>query len=60
MNDFGEDNANVVIMWSQVKAATNMVPYYVIIILAIALVPCYFLIKFIKEKREQKYLSDFN
>ena len=60
MNDFGKDNANVVIMWSQVKAATNMVPYYVIIILAIALVPCYFLIKIIKEKREQKYLSDFN
>ena len=29
MNDFGEYNADVIIMWGQVKAYTNMVPYYI-------------------------------
>ena len=28
MNDFGDANDDVVIMWSQVRAYTNMVPYY--------------------------------
>ena len=32
MNDFGDANDDVVIMWSQVRAYTNMVPYYVILI----------------------------
>lgn len=29
MNDFGEYNENVVIMWGQVKAYTNMIPVYI-------------------------------
>ena len=31
MNDFEEANEKVVIMWGQVKAYTNMIPYYVIL-----------------------------
>lgn len=58
MNDFGDDNAKVIIMWSQVKAATNMVPYYIIFILVIAFVPCFFLIKFIREKNNEKYYKN--
>ena len=57
MNDFGEDNAKVIIMWGQVKASTNMVPYYVILILAVAFVPCYFIIKFIKDRNARKYAT---
>lgn len=33
MNDFEKANDDVVIMWGQVKAYTNMIPYYVILIL---------------------------
>lgn len=57
MNDFGEDNANVIIMWGQVKAATNMVPYYVIMILAVAFVPCFFLVRYIRDRNVRKYAS---
>lgn len=57
MNDFGEDNAKVIIMWGQVKASTNMVPYYVILILVVAFVPCYFIIKFIKDRNTRKYAT---
>ena len=55
MNDFGEDNEKVIIMWGQVKAATNMIPYYIILTLAVIFVPCYFLIKIIKIKRDNRY-----
>lgn len=32
MNDFGDYNDEVVIMWGQVKAYTNMTPFYIILI----------------------------
>ena len=42
MNDFGEYNADVIIMWGQVKAYTDMTPVYVflgiIVVIAIALI----------------------
>ena len=55
MNDFGEDNEKVIIMWGQVKAATNMIPYYIILTLAVIFVPCYFLIRYLKIRRDNKY-----
>lgn len=55
MNDFGEDNGDVVIMWSQVKASTNMIPYYVILGVGFFIVIAYFVIKLIIDKREKKY-----
>lgn len=60
MNDFGEDNNKVIIMWGQVKASTNMTPYYTILILAVAFIPCYFIIKHIKEKSTLKYANKRN
>ena len=60
MNDFGEDNAKVIIMWSQVKASTDMVPYYTILILIALFVPCYFLIKLIKDKTIEYYATKRN
>lgn len=57
MNDFGEDNSKVIIMWGQVKASTNMTPYYIIIVLVIAFVPCFFIVKFIKENNTKKYAT---
>ena len=42
MNDFGEYNADVIIMWGQVKAYTDMTPVYfflgVVVVIAIALI----------------------
>ena len=32
MNDFGSYNDQVVIMWGQVKAYTNMLPVYIFLI----------------------------
>lgn len=60
MNDFGSDNEKVIIMWGQVKAATNMIPYYIILILAVTFVPCYFLIKYINNRRNNIYASKRN
>ncbi len=55
MNDFGEDNANVIIMWGQIKASTNMIPYYIILILVLLAIPCYYIIHLINEHNEKKY-----
>ena len=60
MNDFGEDNAKVIIMWSQVKASTDMVPYYTILILVVLFVPCYFLVKLLRDKAIEYYASKRN
>ena len=57
MNDFGEDNAKVIIMWGQVKASTNMTPYYIILILALSFIPGYFVFKFIKDRSTRKYAT---
>lgn len=37
MNDFGEYNDEVVIMWSQVKAYTNMLPVYIFLSVVVVL-----------------------
>ena len=37
MNDFGEYNEEVVIMWSQVKAYTNMLPVYIFLSIVVVL-----------------------
>lgn len=49
MNDFEKANEDVVIMWGQVKAYTNMIPYYVILIIIFALVIAYVIYKIIKK-----------
>lgn len=54
MNDFGEANNDVVIMWSQVRAYTNMTPYYVILGICIAIIPLYFLYKLFKKIQDKK------
>lgn len=54
MNDFGEANADVVIMWSQVRAYTNMTPYYVILIIAIMAVPAYLIYLLYQKKKENR------
>ena len=56
MNDFGEANKDVVIMWSQVRASTNMIPYYIILGLTILAIPTYFIVKGIKRKINKKYI----
>lgn len=60
MNDFGDDNSKVIIMWGQVKATTNMTPYYLILIIVALFVPTYFIIKFIREKNNTKYATKRN
>ena len=37
MNDFGSYNEEVVIMWSQVKAYTNMIPVYIFLSVVVLL-----------------------
>ena len=54
MNDFGEANNDVVIMWSQVRASTNMVPYYVILIIAVAMIPLFFVYKLYRKVNDKK------
>lgn len=38
MNDFGQYNEDVVIMWGQVKAYTNMIPVYIFLIVCLVVV----------------------
>ena len=54
MNDFEEANADVVIMWGQVKAYTNMLPYYIFLSSVLAVVICYFTITIIKKQKSTK------
>lgn len=60
MDDFGEDNNALIIMWGQVKASTNMVPYYTILILVVLFVPVYFTIRYLKDRSTMKYASRRN
>ena len=55
MNDFGEYNDNVVIMWGQVKAYTNMVPVYIFLITFIVFVGLFFIIFAIKSHINNRY-----
>lgn len=61
MNDFGDANDDVVIMWSQVRAYTNMVPYYVILICCLCSIPLYFIYKIyqkINDKKLEKIINN--
>ena len=54
MNDFANRNEEVVIMWSQVKAYTNMTPYYVVLIITGVSVVSYFTYTFIKKQKSTR------
>lgn len=54
MNDFEEANADVVIMWGQVKAYTNMLPYYIFLSTVLAVVVCYFAITTYKKQKSTR------
>ena len=54
MNDFEDANADVVIMWGQVKAYTNMLPYYIFLSATFAIVAVYFTIKTILKTKSTK------
>ena len=54
MNDFEEANKDVVIMWGQVKAYTNMLPYYIFLSCSLATVIIYFTITIVKKKKSTK------
>ena len=55
MNDFGSYNENVVIMWGQVKAYTNMVPIYIFLSTFVMIVVVGIVIFAIKTKINNKY-----
>lgn len=54
MNDFEKANDDVVIMWGQVKAYTNMTPYYVVLIVTAAGIIGLILFKVISKKRSSR------
>ena len=55
MNDFGDANADVIIMWGEIKAYTNMTPYYVFLICFVSLVGGIALFFFIKDRTSLRY-----
>ena len=55
MNDFGKYNENVVIMWGQVKAYTNMMPVYIFLSTFILIVISSVSIYIIRTKINNKY-----
>ena len=55
MNDFGDANADVIIMWGEIKAYTNMTPYYVFLICFLSLVGGIALFFFIKDRTSLRY-----
>ena len=55
MNDFGKYNADVIIMWGQVKAYTDMTPVYVFLIVIVVIVISLFVIMFIRKRRSAHY-----
>ena len=54
MNDFENANADVVAMWSQVRTATNMLPYYIFISCSLAFVVLFFTVSIIKKSNSTK------
>ena len=54
MNDFEEANADVVIMWGQVKAYTNMLPYYIFLSSVLAFVVIAFTVSIIKKQKSTR------
>ena len=49
MNDFEDANSAVVIMWGQIRAYTNMVPYYVFLGITLGAVLTFFIYRLIKK-----------
>lgn len=49
MNDFEDANAAVVIMWGQIRAYTNMVPYYIFLGVTLGAVLTFFIYRLIKK-----------
>ena len=54
MNDYGERNEDVVIMWGQVKAYTDMTPYYIILGVAAVTIVTYFIISIILKNKSTR------
>ena len=54
MNDFADRNDDVVIMWSQVKAYTNMVPYYVILGTTVSCAIIFFVVNGVKKHKSTR------
>ena len=55
MNDYGDCNEEVIIMWGQIKAYTNMTPYYVILIVFVVLVIALAVFLIINKKLSARY-----
>ncbi len=55
MNDFGIYNEDVVIMWGQVKAYTNMIPVYIFLGITIVLVISLIVTFIVKRRINNKY-----
>ena len=55
MNDFGKYNADVIIMWGQVKAYTDMTPVYVFLVVVVVIVVSIFTISIIRKRRSAHY-----
>lgn len=55
MNDFGEYNENIVIMWGQVKAYTNMLPVYIFLGVFVGVVVIFFIIYLIRRRVINSY-----
>ena len=54
MNDFEDANADVVIMWGQLRAYTNMVPYYVFLITVVSVAIIWFVYSTIKKNKSTR------
>lgn len=54
MNDYGERNEDVVIMWGQVKAYTDMLPYYLILGIAGVVVISYIVVSIILKNKSTR------
>lgn len=54
MNDFEKANDDVIIMWGQLRAYTNMVPYYVILGTAVVVLFVFVLYRFIKKEKSSR------
>lgn len=61
MNDFGDYNESVIIMWGQVKAYTNMLPIYIFLIiflgLVIGLITTYLIKRRLSAKNKRKMMK---
>lgn len=54
MNDFEEANKDVIIMWGEIKAYTNMIPYYIFLTSVLAFAVIFISIKYIQKSKSTK------